>query len=79
MALVLTVKVGNAVAYVYDDAYRDCTPEEMVERRRKFDQVVSDILSVPENRARLEDMYRNGGGWRAKLADPNRKVEVKWE
>lgn len=73
MALVLTVKMGKATAYVYDDAYRDCTPEEMEQRYKKVDQAVNRIMAVPENRARYIESLKNGN--QPEL--PN--VEVKWE
>lgn len=55
--LICEVRSGNAVAYVYDDAYRDATPEEMERRRRSLGEAIGKIAVTPGAAERLEE-YR---------------------
>lgn len=56
MAIVMEKKIGNITVRVADDAYRDCTPDEMAKRRREFDAVVSRILAQPGAADRLREL-----------------------
>ena len=62
MAIVMEKKIGNITVRIADDDYRDCTPEEMKERRRQFDAVLSRILARPGARERLMKLYAERDG-----------------
>lgn len=49
MALALTMKVGNAICYVYDDELPK-TEEESTERRKAIETVCSEIHWAQEKR-----------------------------
>lgn len=56
VAIVMEKHIGNITVRIADDAYRDCTPEEMAKRRREFDVVVSRILAQPGAAERLQEL-----------------------
>lgn len=58
MAVVLTQKYGNAIVHICDDAYINCSEEEMKERVANMWAVARRICSNPETRRRLEEKYR---------------------
>ena len=64
MAIVMEKHIGNITVRIADDAYRDCTPEEMAKRRQAFDAVISRILSKPGAAERLRALneQRYGAG-----------------
>lgn len=67
MALVMTVKLGNAIAELYDDDC-NCSEEEMARRRAEVNRVVSRIYADPKVRRRLAERYKREDEEKARLA-----------
>lgn len=55
MGIVSVEYYGNAKVTLRDDDC-ECSPEEMAERRRKFDDVIARLLEDPGIRARLRQI-----------------------